>query len=163
MTQTLNIAAAKAAPAIRPAREEDVNPIVTLLDAYARMGNLLPRTEEEIVDNLELFRVAEAGRTIVGCGALEVFAPDLAEVRSLVVAENFTGAGTGRLLVEHLLHDSRERGHKRLMALTYVPGFFHRLGFATVSKNMFPEKVWGICARCYKFHHCDEIAVLKYL
>lgn len=156
-------AAAKPFPAVRPAAAADIAAIMALLEGYARMGNLLPRTEREIIDNIGLFRVAEAGGAVVGCGALEVFTPDLAEIRSLVVAEDFKSTGTGRRLVERLTRDARDRGHGRLMALTYVPGFFHRLGFETVSKEMFPEKVWGICVRCYKFQHCDEIAVLKYL
>lgn len=148
---------------IRPATVQDVDAILALLADYARMGNLLPRTRTEVVANIELFRVADAGGEITGCGALEIFTPDLAEIRSLVVAEAFKGTGTGRMLVERLTEDARERGHGRLMALTYSPGFFHRLGFETVAKEMFPEKVWGICVRCYKFYRCDEIAVLKYL
>jgi len=157
-------AAANQAPVtIRPAGRADAGAITGLLEGYARMGNLLPRTPREILDNIALFRVAESGGAVVGCGALEIFTPDLAEIRSLVVAKRCKATGTGRLLVERLIEDARARGHRRLMALTYVPGFFHRLGFVTVPKDMFPEKVWGICVRCYKFHHCDEIAVLKRL
>lgn len=148
---------------VRPAENGDVGSIMSLLHGYARMGNLLPRTEQEVIDNLALFRVAEANGHVVGCGALEIFTPDLAEIRSLVVGEVFKSTGIGRMLVERLIDDARGRGHGRLMALTYVPGFFHRLGFETVPKDWFPEKVWGICVRCYKFNNCDEIAVLKYL
>lgn len=155
--------AAPPALKIRPATVQDVDAILALLADYARMGNLLPRTRTEVVANIELFRVADAGGEITGCGALEIFTPELAEIRSLVVAEEFKGTGTGRLLVQRLIDDARHRGHRRLMALTYSPGFFHRLGFETVAKELFPEKVWGICVRCYKFHRCDEIAVLKYL
>jgi len=127
------------------------------------MGNLLPRSRQEITDNIDLFRVAEANGGVIGCGALEIFTPDLAEIRSLVVDQSRKGTGIGRRLVECLVDDARDRGHERLMALTYVPGFFHRLGFETVSRDSLPEKVWGICVRCYKFNHCDEIAVLKFL
>lgn len=155
--------ATRQAPAVRPATTGDVDAILALLADYARMGNLLPRSRAEVIAGIEWFRVAESAGEVVACGALEIFTPDLAEVRSLVVAEDFKGTGTGRLLVERLIEDARGRGHRRLMALTYSPGFFHRLGFETVSKEMFPEKVWGICVSCYKFHRCDEIAVLKYL
>lgn len=155
--------AARPAMEIRPAAIEDVDAILALLFDYARMGNLLPRTRTEVTANIDWFRVAEADGNVVGCGALEIFTPELAEIRSLVVAEEFKGTGTGRMLVERLIDDARNRGHRRLMALTYSPGFFHRLGFETVDKELFPEKVWGICVSCYKFHRCDEIAVLKYL
>lgn len=155
--------APRPALAIRPAGARDVDAILVLLYDYARMGNLLPRSRAEVADNIEWFRVAESGGSVVGCGALEIFTAELAEIRSLVVAEEFKGTGTGRLLVERLIDDARSRGHRRLMALTYSPGFFHRLGFETVDKELFPEKVWGICVSCYKFQRCDEIAVLKYL
>lgn len=156
-------AAAETGTRVRPARDDDVDAISALLAEYARIGNILPRAKSEIVRNIDLFRVAETDSTITGCGALEIFSPDLAEIRSLVVAQSFKRAGTGRRLVERLIRDASERGHRRLMALTYVPGFFHRMGFETVSKHEFPEKVWGICVTCYKFHRCDEIAVLRYL
>ena len=45
-------------------------------------------------------------------------------------------------------------------SLTYVPGFFGRLGFEVVSKDDLPEKVWQVCVKCYKFNRCDEIAVM---
>ncbi|MGA8261725.1 MAG: N-acetyltransferase [Arenicellales bacterium] len=148
---------------IRTARPEDVDAIARLLAGYARMGNVLPRPKSEILRNIGMFRVAESESVVTGCGALEVFTADLAEIRSLVVVEAAKGTGVGRRLVERLMEDARERGHRRLMALTYVPGFFHRLGFETVSRDTFPEKVWGICVTCYKFHRCDEIAVLRNL
>lgn len=154
---------ASAAPAIRAATGDDVPAIIGLLAGYARMGNLLPRSRSEIKANIDWFRVAQSGANVIGCGALEIFTPELAEIRSLVVNGSHKGSGVGRLLVERLAADARGRGHRRLMALTYSPGFFHRLGFKTVPKERFPEKIWGICVNCYKFQHCDEIAVLKYL
>ena len=49
------------------------------------------------------------------------------------------------------------------MALTYVPGFFEKLGFRIVSMESLPEKVFGVCVICPKFDHCDEIAMVKSL
>jgi len=148
---------------VRPGVPADADSIIALLAEHARKGKLLPRTRQEVIDNIDLFRVAENEGRVIGCGALEIFTTELAEVRSLAVADSFKTLGIGRQLVEQLAGDARARGHRKLMALTYEPGFFHRLGFETVLKEMFPEKVWGICVRCHKFNHCDEIAVLKYL
>ncbi len=92
--------------------------------------------------------------------SLEIFTENLGEVRSLVVAENFKGRGLGHLLVKRIVTEARTIGLSRLMALTYAPGFFHKLGFRTVSKGSLPEKVWGACVKCYKFNNCDETAVL---
>lgn len=138
----------------------DVESICHLLDYYAKMGNLLPRNRKEVELNLQHFHVIGEPGAISACGSLETFSDDLGEIRSLVVDPALARAGLGGRIVEHIIDSARERGLGRLMALTYVPKFFHALGFRTVSKDVFPEKVWGICVNCYKFRNCDEIAVL---
>lgn len=150
-------------PVVRPAAITDVPQIHELLDEYARMGNVLPRPFNELYRHLRDFFVVEIDGRIAACGALEIFTESLGEVRSLVVDKELAGTGLGRILVERILEEARSIGLKRIMALTYVPGFFHRLGFKTVAKDTLPEKVWGICVKCYKFNNCDEEAVLKEL
>ena len=124
------------------------------------MGDLLPRTKTDIIANLEHFRVIEEDGSIIACGSLENFTPELAEIRSLMVAKDIKRGGYGSVIVQALIEIAQARGVKRLMALTYVPDFFHKFGFKTVNKEIFPEKIWGICVNCYKFSNCDEIAVL---
>ena len=148
---------------VRGATHHDVPAIGTLMERYAALGNVLPRTAEDIARNVDDFYVVERQSRIVGCGALEIFTPELAEIRSLMIDEDHAGRGLGGRLVEHLITEARARDFKRLMALTYVPQFFHKYGFETVSKHVLPEKVWGICIACYKLNECDETAVLKYL
>jgi len=149
-----------ALPVIRPAGIGDVPYIHHLVENYAAQGNLLPRTMSELYRHLRDFFVIEMDGKVTGCGALEIFTEDLGEIRSLVVDDAFKRHGFGRLLVERLLEEARRIGLRRIMALTYVPAFFHKLGFKTVPKETLPEKVWGICVKCYKFNNCDEIAVL---
>ncbi|MBI3897841.1 MAG: N-acetyltransferase [Gammaproteobacteria bacterium] len=148
---------------VRPAAIGDVPDIHHLIEGYATQGNLLPRPMSEIYRHLRDFFVVEIDGKVAGCSALEIFTEDLGEVRSLVVADNYKGRGYGHLLVERVIDEARLIGLRRLMALTYVPPFFHKLGFTTVPKETLPEKVWGVCIKCYKFNNCDEIAVLKEL
>lgn len=131
-----------------------------LLEIYASQGNLLPRSMSELYRHLRDFFVVEINGTVAACGALEIFTEDLGEVRSLVVADEFKNRGLGRQLVQRIIQEARAIGLRRLMALTYVPVFFHKLGFNTVAKDTLPEKVWGICVKCYKCNNCDETAVL---
>jgi amino-acid N-acetyltransferase len=156
--QTLAIESA--APVVRPAAIGDVPYIPHLLEVYAAQGNLLPRTMSELYRHLRDFFVVEIDGKVSACGALEIFTENLGEVRSLVVDDDFKGRGFGRLLVERIIEEARVIGLSRLMALTYVAPFFHKLGFKTVAKDTLPEKVWGICVKCYKYNHCDETAVL---
>jgi len=145
---------------VRAAAIGDVPAIHYLLEIYAEQGNLLPRTMNELYRHLRDFFVVEVHEQIAACGALEIFTEDLGEVRSLVVADKYKGQGLGRLLVQRIIEEARTLGLKRLMALTYVPAFFHKLGFLTVPKDTLPEKVWNICVKCYKYNNCDETAVL---
>lgn len=145
---------------VRPATIPDVPYLYDLLDVYAQRGNLLPRAMSELYRHLRDFFVVETDARPVACGALEIFTDDLGEIRSLVVAGGYNSLGLGKLLVSRIVEEAHVLGLRRLMALTYVPGFFHKLDFVTVPKNTLPEKVWGVCVKCYKFNHCDETAVL---
>ncbi len=147
-------------PEVRPARIADVPYIHHFLEIYATKGNLLPRTMNEIYRHLRDFFVIEVDGQVAAIGALEIFTEDLGEVRSLVVAEEYERRGLGRLMVQRLIAEARHLGLRRLMALTYVPAFFHKLGFVTVAMDTLPEKVWNVCVKCYKYNQCDEVAVL---
>ncbi len=145
---------------VRRASVNDVERIYSMMSAYASQGILLPRSKADICDNLLKFSVIDYNSELVACAALEIFTAELCEIRSLVVAPHLRKSGMGRVLVEELMHRARTLGLRRIMALTYVPEFFHKLGFKTVRKEIFPEKVWGVCVRCSRFNDCDEIAVV---
>ncbi len=145
---------------ISSATVADIASIQVLLQHYAGMGQLLPRSKSDLEKNIAHFRIIKRDHEVIACASLEHFTTELAEVRSLMVKESCKGLGLGAALLSDLMQRARQQGVKRLMALTYVPDFFHRHGFKTVNKEIFPEKVWGICVNCYKFNNCDEIAVL---
>jgi amino-acid N-acetyltransferase len=156
----LNRATQSTVSTVRPAAIGDVPYVHHLLEIYAAQGNLLPRTMSELYRHLRDFFVVEVNGRVAGCGALEIFTESLGEVRSLVVDDAWKGQGFGRMLVQRIIEEARAIGLKRLMALTYVAPFFHKLGFKTVPMDTLPEKVWGICVKCYKYNNCDETAVL---
>ena len=146
---------------IRVAIEDDLPPLVRLIKRYANENVLLPRNEAEIAARLDDFFVAVADGRVVGCGALEVYGPGTAEIRSLAVDPEGKGQGTGRLIVDALEEEARRRGLDMVFAFTLVPGFFGKLGFAEVTRDELPMKVWKDCLRCPKLHCCDEIAMQK--
>jgi amino-acid N-acetyltransferase len=149
--------------AVRKAGMRDVPPILSLINAYAAQGVMLPRTEFEMSENIRDFSVAYHDGVLAGCGALHFYTPTTAEVRSLAVLPELKDRGTGRALVEALEQEAHANDLEAIFAFTYVPGFFHRLGFAEVERGELPLKAWKDCLRCPKFQNCDEIAVLKRL
>ncbi len=149
---------------IRPASPTDMLRVEPLINGFAAKELMLPKTREQLLRMFREFVVATDGsERLLGCGALRVFTPQLAEVASLAVDESAHGMGVGRQLVTQLEEEARRLRIGTLFALTLEEGFFHRLGFRTVSKEMFPVKVWADCRGCSKLHACDEIAVVKEL
>ncbi len=146
---------------IRKSRMRDIPEMLALINSYASQGAMLPRTDFELAEDIRDFVVAEAGGRIVGCGALHIYTPIAAEVRSLAVDPNQKTQGIGRQIVEHLEQEAARYGLTSLFAFTYVPGFFAKLGYALVDRGLLPQKAWKDCLRCPKFQNCDEIAVHK--
>ncbi len=148
---------------VRKAGMRDIPPILSLIDAYAADGIMLPRTEFEMSENIRDFSVAYDGERLAGCGALHFYTPTTAEVRSLAVLPDLKQKGVGRALVEALEAEARENDLEAIFAFTYAPGFFAKSGFVEVERGELPLKAWKDCLRCPKFQNCDEIAVLKRL
>ena len=138
----------------RKAKPSDTHAIHDLIDLYSAKGLLLPRSYSDIMEKIRDFSVATEwnalGDKIRGVAALHAVGEDLAEIRSLAVAEAFQGQGVGRKLVEYCLED----------AGAYQTDFFEKLGFEKVEKTTLPQKIWGDCVHCAKFSDCDEIAMI---
>ena len=147
---------------VRPARIADMLQVEPMINGFAAQNLMLPKTREQLVRLFREFVVAvdEHGR-VLGCGGLRIFSPTLAEVISLAVDPVTQGLGLGGRIVERLVEDAETLGITTVFALTLRDSFFHRAGFRTVPKEMFPAKVWSDCRNCPKLHACDEIAVVR--
>ena len=132
-----------------------------LINHFAGNNEMLPRSLNAIYEDIRDFLVMEEGGQIVGCCALHITWNDLAEIRSLAVDSRIHKNGAGRRLVEACLDEAKELGVPKVFALTYVPGFFEKLGFARVDKGTLPQKIWSDCINCPKFPDCGEEAVAK--
>jgi N-acetylglutamate synthase-like GNAT family acetyltransferase len=124
---------------------------------------MLERSEAFLRANLGDFVVAEDDGTFLGCGALAVLTADLAELRSLAIAPEASGRGVGKAVVEACVERARERGLRRVFALTLVPEFFVKCGFTMTSLGRLPEKSASECPVCPKRFACDEHAMLLHL
>lgn len=148
---------------VRKARIEDIKHIQKLINSFANKDLMLPRSLNELYENLRDFWVAEEDKKIIACAALHVSWDDLAEIKSLAVQKNKQGRGLGKDMVSTCLLEAKELGAKRVFALTYKPEFFKKFGFKRVKNSQLPHKVWAECINCCKFPNCQEIALLKTL
>jgi amino-acid N-acetyltransferase len=145
---------------IGPASAHDAKGIAELVDSYASLGELLPRSLGEIHDTIDDWIVARKHQKVIGCGSLIFYSPLYTEVRSLAVLDRYKGQGVGKALVHHLMRKARERGVRRLFALTRAVPFFEGIGFQCAPNIQFPEKVWRDCTLCSRQEDCDEVAVV---
>jgi len=145
---------------LRKAEIKDIKDIQKLLTFFANRGDMLSRSLSELYEALRDFYIYEGDGRLLGTAALHIVWEDLAEIRSVAVAEDAGRKGVGTQLIRACIDEGRSLGLKRLFCLTYKPDFFGRFGFRIVDKAELPHKVWGDCMKCVKFPDCDEIAMI---
>ncbi|CAM3599195.1 amino-acid N-acetyltransferase [Micrococcus flavus] len=119
---------------LRPARTQDVHGIRELVRPLAERRVLLQKEAVAFYEAIQEFVVAEdADGRLAGFGALHVMWQDIAEVRTLAVADGFQGRGVGHLLLEELLDRARRVGVSRVFCLTFEVEFFRRHGFEVMA------------------------------
>ena len=151
-----------AEPVVRRARIEDMAQVAPLINGFAARGLMLPKTEDQLYRTFREFVLAfdENGR-VIGSAALRVYGPELAELSALAGDERAHGRGVGRALVEAVIEQAADLGIRTVFALTLEEGFFNRLGFRTVRKELFPQKIAADCVGCAKRNACPEITVAR--
>jgi len=70
---------------IRKARIEDVKEIQKLINYFAKLDLMLPRSLNELYENLRDFWIFKENNRVLGCCALRICWEDLAEIKSLAV------------------------------------------------------------------------------
>ena len=150
-------------PLVRKALLSDVAEMYRIINYYAELQRMLPKTELQLYENLRDYSVVtDAASTdrVLACGALHIYWENLAEIRAIAVDPDLARMRLGSLLVEKLLAEAREWQIERVFVFTYEPKFFGRFGFIQVEHRSLPLKVYNECFHCPKFNTCDEIAMV---
>jgi len=148
---------------VEKARINDIPQMHQLINYFAEKDEMLPRPLSELYENIRDYFVVRQGERVIACVALHISWSDLAEVKSLAVAEDSQAQGIGAGLVKACLKEAEELGIDTIFCLTYKPAFFEQFGFSQVDKMELPRKVWTECYRCPKFPNCDEAALVRHL
>jgi amino-acid N-acetyltransferase len=134
---------------IRPARTSDIKGIRLLIDSYAPQGRLLSKETVTLYESVQEFTVAVEGDQVVGCGALHVLWEDLAEVRTVAVAEHLRGKGVGHQILDSIINRAQAIGVKRIFCLTFETKFFGRHGFEAIEGTPVEPEIYKELLRSY--------------
>jgi amino-acid N-acetyltransferase len=145
---------------VEKAKITDVPQIHKLINGFADRGMMLARPLSDLYEDVRDFVVIREGEKVVACAALAIAWEDLAEIRSVAVAEEMQKQGLGAQLVKTCIAEAMALGIKTVFCFTYRPAFFKEQGFEEIDKMELPRKVWTDCFRCPKFPNCDEIALV---
>jgi len=148
---------------VEKAKIGDVAQMHQLINYFADKGEMLARPLSELYENVRDYFVVRQGERVIACAALHVSWSDLAEIKSVAVAEDNQKQRIGAQVVEACLKEAKELGIPTVFCLTYKPAFFEKFGFCQIDKMKLPRKVWTECYRCPKFPDCDEVALIYHL
>lgn len=144
------------------AKLSDIPAMQALVVSEVKDGIILDRTEDEVATNIRSYVLAKDGDKLVGYTALHIHSRRLAEIRSLIVDEDYRGQSVGRRMVQFTLDEAKAIGvEEDVLVLTYLPQFFLKLNFKEINKEVIPEhKIWADCIKCIHFPICNEVALV---
>lgn len=145
----------------RKARLRDAQNIYDLVGSLSGDGTLLHRGFAEICENIRDFCMVESSEGMfLGCSALHLYGPHLAELRSIVVSP----AASTEVRVRSLSMRFSLRPNRTLSpacVFTRIREFFLRYGFRIAERTRIPDKIYKDCQCCPRLHACDEVAMAR--
>lgn len=147
------------------AKLSDIPAMQALVVSEVTDGIILNRSEDEVATNIRSYVLAKDTSKqdkLVGYAAIHIHSRRLAEIRSFIVDEAYRGERIGQSLVKFTLEEAKELGvEEDVLVLTYLPGYFEKLGFSEINKELIPEhKIWADCIKCIHFPVCNEVALV---
>lgn len=126
---------------IRRAKAGDVPEIMQLLDGYVQKGNLVPRTQAQVLDTIQNYCIYEVDKAVYGCGAICRLDDTSGEIGAIAVNEAYKSRGGGSGLMENLIRQGRDQGYTRLFLMTTrAADWFYGFGFLPATPEDLPQE-----------------------
>jgi amino-acid N-acetyltransferase len=117
---------------IRPMQLADIPEVLRIMNPFVEEEILLPRGEQELIEQLEHFVVYEVDGILHACGAF-IPSPEeegRGEIAAITVDRTYRGYGIGKRILSYLVDKSRSSGIKNLYVLTtQTADWFLQFGF----------------------------------
>ncbi|MCQ2594394.1 MAG: amino-acid N-acetyltransferase [Treponemataceae bacterium] len=126
---------------IRGMELDDIPDILNLIRPFVEEKILLPRTENDLIEQYKDYTVYELDSGIRACAALHFYDDGQAEIAAVAVDNNFTHLGVGPKIVNYLIDKARTMNAKRVFVLTTrTADWFEQFGFVPCTIDSLPEK-----------------------
>ncbi|KAM2554333.1 hypothetical protein TB2_018462 [Malus domestica] len=126
----------------RMARASDFSAIRQIIQPLEAASTLVPRSDEQLREELDCFVVVEREGQIIACAALFPFPEEkCAEVAAIAVSPDCRGQGQGDKLLDYIEKKASSLGLEKLFVLTTrTADWFVRRGFSQCSIESIPER-----------------------
>jgi amino-acid N-acetyltransferase len=117
---------------IRSLQPADIPEILRIMSPYVEEEILLPRTEQELANQLDHFVVYEVDGILHACGAMIPSAEEKGrgEIAAITVDRTYEGFGIGKRILSYLVDRARSSGIRHLYVLTtQTADWFLQFGF----------------------------------
>lgn len=126
---------------IREMKIEDIPGVLRVIRPYVQRGILLPRSDEQLLSELNDFIVYELDGGIRACAALHIFDDNQGEIAALAVDSSCSHIGIGPQIMSHLIDKARKMNLSSVFVLTtQTADWFENIGFKPDSIETLPEK-----------------------
>ncbi len=138
----------------------DISSMQSLVALDVENGNILDRNSNEMATTIRSYTAVKYNDEIVGFVALHIHTTDLAEIRSLVVKQEYRNKGIAKKLIQKTIDEGKYLKLNKLLVLTYKKELFESFNFVEIPKESIPEtKIWADCIKCKHFPICDEVSL----
>lgn len=125
----------------RAMTRDDIPAVLSLMNPFVENGILLPRSSEELEQQVGDFVVYEIDGGLRACAALHGYPESMGEIAGIAVDEAYAHMGIGPKLMDLLVARGKERGFRSLFVLTtQTADWFERFGFKSCEIDRMPSK-----------------------
>ena len=115
---------------IREMQQSDIPSVLAVMRPFIKSGKLLPRSEQQLEQNIDEFIVYELDGGIHACAALKKYSDGQAEIHAVAVDESFSHMGVGPKMIKKLIAKAKSQNAKSIFIMTtQAADWFEKLGF----------------------------------
>lgn len=125
---------------VRPMTQQDIPSVLSIMNPFIKKQILLPRTEDELLSQLNDYITYEIDECVCACAALHVH-QNQAEIAAVAVDKTYSHLGIGPKLIEYLITKAKNLNLQSVFILTTQSAdWFEKLGFRSDSIDSLPEE-----------------------